>query len=154
ATIVGVGDSMIDLIFQPDQPGASVSAAFLAQHPDVPRAPNLVVRLKPGTDVSKFHQRAAAAMGVPDIPVRDLGEDAKRITHGTDLEQTGLWLFAAAVVLAGLVLVGQALSRTVYSIAEPAPALRALGFTRPNLVTGLVLPVVLTALTAAAAALG
>ena len=69
-----------------------------------------------------------------------MGQDAKRFTHGTDLERTGLWLFAAAVVLAGLVLIGQALTRTVYAMAESAPALRALGFTHQNLIGGLLLP--------------
>src|SRR4051794_34063573 len=40
ATIVGIGDSLIDLIFQPDEPGATPSVGFLTQHPEVPRAPN------------------------------------------------------------------------------------------------------------------
>ena len=45
---------------------------------------------------------------MPNMPVRDLAEDNKRITNGTDLERTGLLLFAAVAFLAGLVLVGQA----------------------------------------------
>jgi ABC-type lipoprotein release transport system permease subunit len=108
------------------------------------------VRLKPGADVAKFHERADAALNNAQIPVRDLGQDAKRFIHGTDLEQTGLWLFVAAVTLAAVVLVGQALFRTVYAMAEPAPALRALGFTHGNLVGGLLLPGLVTAATAAA----
>src|SRR5438874_1746230 len=145
ATIVGAGDSMIDLIFQPDEPGLITSGEYLRRFREIPRATNLVVRLKPGTNVTAFHQRAAAAMKVPDIPVRDLGEDRKRITHGTDLERTGLLLFAAAVALAGMVLVGQALTRTVYGITEPVPELRAVGFTGPNVVLGALLPMTLTA---------
>ena len=70
-------------------------------------------------------------MGLPDLPVRDQAEDTKRVTHGTDMERTARLLFAAAVALAGVVLVGQALSRMVYGIAEGGSALRVLGFTRP-----------------------
>jgi ABC-type lipoprotein release transport system permease subunit len=153
ATIVGIGDSLIDLIFQPDEPAFIPSGAFLVRYGDVvAHAPNLVVRLKPGTDVAKFHERAAKAMGLPDIPVRDVGEDAKRFTHATDVERTGLLLFAAAAALAGLVLVGQALSRSIYAMAETAPTLRALGFTRRDLITGLVQPLAISVVVGAVSA--
>lgn len=153
STIVGIGDSEIDLIFQPDEPAFIPSGAFLVKYGDqVGHAPNLVVRLKPGTDVNKFHQRAAKAMGLPDIPVRDIGEDAKRFTHATDVERTGLLLFAAAAALAGFVLVGQALSRSIYAMAESSPTLRALGFTRRDLITGLVRPLAISVVVGAATA--
>jgi len=148
ATIVGVGDSMMDYVFTPDEPAFDPPGLYLVNNPQIQRAPNLVVRLKPGTDVAKFHERADAALQNPQIPVRDLAQEAKRFTHGTDLEQTGLWLFAAAVILAALVLIGQALARTVYAMAEPAPALRALGFTHQNLIGGLLLPATVAAVTA------
>ncbi|HEX2701174.1 MAG TPA: FtsX-like permease family protein [Acidimicrobiales bacterium] len=148
ATVVGIGDSTIDAVFLPDQPGFVPSAAFLARFPEVPRFPNLVVRLRPGTDVTAFHRRASAALGLPDVPVRDLAEDRKRVSHGTDLERTGLLLFAGAALLAGLVLVGQALTRTVYAMAEPVLSLRALGLTNSELVGALVLPLALTAVVA------
>ncbi|TMK89310.1 MAG: ABC transporter permease, partial [Actinobacteria bacterium] len=153
ATIVGIGDSPMDYQFLSGEPGFVPPGEYLLQHPEIQRAPNLVVRLKPGTDVAKFHERADAALNNPEIPVRDLAQDAKRFTHGTDLEETGLWLFAAAVALAALVLIGQALARTVYAMAEPAPALRALGFTHGNLVGGLLLPATVTAATAAVVAI-
>jgi ABC-type lipoprotein release transport system permease subunit len=154
ATIVGIGDGPMDFAFLDKQAGFVPPGEFLLEHPEVQHAPNLVVRLKPGTDVAKFHARADAALQNPEIPVRDMSQDAKRFTHGTDLEQTGLWLFAAAVALAAVVLVGQALARTVYAMAEGAPALRALGFTHQNLIGGLILPSTLTAATAAAVAVG
>ena len=65
-------------------------------------------------------------------------------------KRRAIWIGA----LAALVLVGQALSRTVYAMAEPASALRALGFTHPNLIGGLLLPVMVTASTAAIVAVG
>ena len=154
ATVVGIGDSAMELTFHGDFPSFTPSGAFLAEHPEVPRAGNLVVRLRPGTDVAEFGRRAAEAMGLPDLPVRSLAEDVKRITHGTDLERTALLLFAGAVALAGVVLVGQALSRTVYGIAESGSALRALGFGRRDLVAGLVLPLCLTAAVGTVAAVG
>jgi hypothetical protein len=152
ATIVGIGDSAMDQAFFPDQPSFTPSAGFLARFPEVPRAPNLVVRLRPGTDVAAFRTRVAAALGLPDIPVRDLGEDHKRVLHGTDLERTGLLLFAGAVLVAAVVLVGQALTRTVDAVAEPIPTLRALGLTARSLVGGAALPFVITAVTAAVVA--
>ncbi|MDQ3306715.1 MAG: ABC transporter permease, partial [Actinomycetota bacterium] len=152
ATIVGIGDSPLEMYFEPDEPGFIPSGAVLTQHPEIVRAPNLVVRLRPGTDVKAFHLRAAAALGLPDVPVRDLSEDAKRITHATDVERTALLILAAVVAAAGLVLVGQTLTRTVYAMAEPVTALRSLGFTRADLVQGLMLPLGLTALTGAVVA--
>ena len=153
ATVVGVGDSVIDLSFFGEQPGFVPSAALLADRPEIPRATNLVVRLRPGTDVATFGRRAAEAMGMPNLPVRDLAEDTKRVSHGTDVERTALLLFAAAVALAGLVLVGQAVARTVDALAEPASALQAIGFTRPGLIAGLLLPLTVTAAAAAATTL-
>ncbi|HET7489669.1 MAG TPA: ABC transporter permease [Acidimicrobiales bacterium] len=154
ATVVGIGDSPLDPIFFSEEAAFVPGAGFLSRHPEVPRSPNLVVRLRPGTDVNAFHRRVAAALGLPDIPVRDLGEDRKRIVHGTDLERTGLLLFAAAAAVAGVVLVGQALARAVYAQGESGGALRALGFTGRELVTGLVAPHVVTAATAAVVAVG
>lgn len=155
ATVVGIGDSAMELIFGGgEEPGFVPSAALLGDHPEIPRAGNLVVRLRPGTDVAEFGRRAAEAMGVPYLPVRDLAEDTKRTTHGTDLERTALLLFAAAVALAGTVLVGQALSRTVYGVAESASPLGALGFGRHELLPGLVLPLVLPAAVGMVTAMG
>ena len=169
ATVVGVGDSMIDHIFtggEDGEPGFAPSAGLLAKHPEIPRAGNLVVKLKPGTDIEQFRARAQEAVRTSnhdamvesgsleaEIPVRDSAEDRKRFVHGTDLERTALLLFAVAAALAGFVLVGQAIARAVYSTADSHPALRALGFTRRASMAGLVAPILLTALVAAAVAL-
>ena len=149
ATVVGIGDSPIDQILLPDQAGFAPSPAFLDEHPEVPVASNLLVQLRPGTSVTSFHENVVEAMQIEDVPVRDLAEDAKRFTHGTDLERTALLLFAVAALAAGLVLVGQAMSRVVYAVAEAAPTLRAMGFTRGQLVSGLVVPLALAAATGA-----
>src|SRR5436190_1986942 len=62
ATIVGIGDSAMDFAFMDKQAGFVPPGEFLIQHPEIQHAPNLVVRLKPGTDVAKFHERADAAL--------------------------------------------------------------------------------------------
>jgi ABC-type lipoprotein release transport system permease subunit len=152
ATVVGIGsDSMMDLIFEGnDSPGFFPSAAFLWEHGDVVQHwSNLVVRLRPGTDVREFHEHVVEVMALPDVPVRDLAEDTKRVTQSTDLERTGLLLFAAATLLAGLVLVGQAITRLVYAIAEAEAPLRAMGATRTDLLVGLCVPLVLAAVVGA-----
>ena len=142
ATVVGIGISEMDMTFSADQPTWYPSVGFLAQHGDqVPAVDNLLVRLKPGTDVQAFGERAGTALGLASVPVRDFAEDSKRFTHSTDLEQTGLYLFALTVALAGLVLIGQALTRTVYGMADDTPTLRAMGMSRSQLTVGLLAPV-------------
>ena len=152
-TVVGIGDGPMDQLFGgSESPGFTPSWGFFVKYPEVQRVTNLVVRLKPGTDVEAFHRRVVEAMGIPNMPVRDLAEDNKRITNGTDLERTGLLLFAAAAFFAGLVLVGQAITRVVYAIAEARPALHAMGLTRGQLAMGLVAPFAVTAAAAAVVA--
>lgn len=161
STIVGIGDSVMEDLFSPDQPAFEPSGAFMVRHGAVVgHAPNLVVRLKPGTDVNAFHLRAVRLLHDPqvdqaallNVPVRDLTDDSKRVTHATDLETTGLLLFAAAVAFAALVLVGQTISRVVYGMAESVAALRSLGFTRRDLIRALVAPFVVAVPVAAAGA--
>ena len=59
---------------------------------------------------------------------------ARRVTTTLDVERTALLLLGGVVALAGLVLVGQALARSAAEIGDDAPALRALGMTRAQLV--------------------
>lgn len=152
ATVVGIGNTPLDYIFTSSEPSSYPSAGVLTKHQDVPRFGNLVVRLEPGTDITAFTARAQKALGFADAPVRDLAEDRKRFEHATGLERTALLLFAAAVGLAGLVLAGQALARTVYGMHAAGPTLSALGLTRSEVISGLVLPTVLTAAVAATSA--
>jgi ABC-type lipoprotein release transport system permease subunit len=169
AHIVGIGSGPMDLLFGPDDPGFIPSGAFLqrwgtpgiqAPKGRVAEAANLVVRLRPGTNLVKFHRDVANALhltdgdGHPvagkDVPIRDIAEDNKRVEHATDLERTGLLLFAAAVALAGLMLVGQAITRVVFAIGDSAPTLRAIGFVRRQLLAGMVLPMMVAAAIGAA----
>jgi ABC-type lipoprotein release transport system permease subunit len=153
ARVVGVGDSMLDLIFN-TSPSFTPSGGFLAHAPEVPQASNLVVRLRPGTSVAAFRAHAAAALGLPDIPIRALADDRKRVQHATDLERTALLLFAAAVAVAAVVMVGQAVTRAVAGMAEPVPVLQAMGLTRQGVVAGLTAPMAVAAAVAVVVAVG
>lgn len=139
ATIVGIGDSPMDLLFTPDQPAFRPAGEFMVRHGGVVQyAPNLVVRLRPGTDVEAFRAKAAEVMSLPDIPVRDLSEDRKRYTHATEVERNSLLLFALAVAVAGAVVVGQAIARWTYALAADDATLAALGVVRRRRFAGLV----------------
>jgi hypothetical protein len=70
------------------------------------------------------------------------------VTNGTDLERSGLLLFGAAVALAGIVIVGQALTRSVRAAGGDLPVLIALGFSRRDAVRALSAPHLLAMLVA------
>jgi ABC-type lipoprotein release transport system permease subunit len=105
---------------------------------------NALVRLRDGAaDVPEFQAGVARLYGRDDIPVKDLRDDVKRVQRSVDVERTALMLFAGTVTLAAIVLIGQAVVRSVRSGADAVPVLRAIGFDRAGLTTGLVLPQVL-----------
>jgi ABC-type lipoprotein release transport system permease subunit len=111
---------------------------------------NAFVRLRHGAaDVPAFQAAVARVYGRADIPVKDLSDDIKRVQRSLDVERTALLLFAAAVLAAAAVLVGQALVRSVRAGADAAPVLSAMGLSRPGLIAGLVAPHAVTALVAA-----
>jgi hypothetical protein len=164
--VVGIGDSTMDQVFLANEPGFITSGALLERYGTVIQsangdglqvpagriamATNLVVRLRPGTDLATFHRDVARVLRVEndngrlvpgrDVPIRDLVEDDKRIEHATDLERVGLLLFALVAALASLVLVGQAIARAVYAMAEATPTVRALGMVRWEIVRSLLIP--------------
>src|SRR5207247_505856 len=71
---------------------------------------NAFVRLHNGAaDIPAFQADVAKAYGRADIPIKDLSTDVQRVNRSVDLERTALLLFAAAVAIAGLVIVGQSL---------------------------------------------
>jgi ABC-type lipoprotein release transport system permease subunit len=114
---------------------------------------NAFVRLRHGAaDVPAFQAGVARIYGRADLPVKDLGDDIKRVQRSLDVERTALLLFAGAVLAAAVVLVGQAFVRSVRAGADAAPVLRAMGLGRPGLIAGLMAPHVVTALVAAVTA--
>ena len=147
--VVGIGRSTFEsAIVAADDGGEVGSTGFFATPAFHERysAPitfidNLLVKFRPGEgSVARLEADARAIFDKPTLPVLDVAAVAKRVTNGTSLEANGLALFGLAVSLAGAVLVGQALSRSVRAGAGDVPTLRALGFRRADARTALALP--------------
>jgi putative ABC transport system permease protein len=66
----------------------------------------------------------------------DRDDFASRVNDTIDVEVTGLTIFAVAAALAGLVVVGQALARTIGGHEPEQESLAALGVTRPEATMG------------------
>ncbi len=148
-TVTGIGTVPTDFTWMTEGQ-AGVSRTVLADNPDVPAAANLVVRLREGgagmTDLRAAVDRHVGAA----VPILDLSEAGTRVSTSTTVEANGLLLFAAAVVASGGLLVGQAVVRWVQAQAAELGTLGALGLDRRELATALALPLVPTALLAAA----
>ncbi len=133
-------------------------AAGAAPPPGQPAANgfyNALVRLKHGAaDVPAFAADVARSYGRDDIPIKDLSDDVKRVQRSLDVERTAVLLFAGAVILAAVVLIGQAFVRSVRAGSENVPVLRAMGLSRDGLIGGLVAPHALSIVVAAVTAFG
>ena len=131
--VVGVVRNLGQFVFVTDGQGI-LSPGFLARYGTRAIAlENAYVRLRGGAaDVPKL-QRHVNTDVAPGTPVLDEHAVARRVTTTLDVEGTALLLLGGVVVLAGLVLVGQALARSAAVISDDAPALRALGMTRAQL---------------------
>jgi ABC-type lipoprotein release transport system permease subunit len=158
--IVGITDGPFNLAAIPSTGDIYVGPAFTDRYgPGLAAFSNLVVRLDdPERDVPRLEAEVARLYPGRGVPVYDLATAGKRVTNGTGLERSGLLLFAAAVAVAGLAIVGQALTRSVQSGSGDVPTLVSLGFSRrqaawalavPHLVSGAV-AVAVTVVTAVA----
>ncbi len=126
------------------------SPGWAAQHVDDTPLwwTNAIVRLRHGAaDVPALKADIARLTGRADIPVKELSTDIKRVQRSLDVEHTALLMFAGALAIAALVLVGQAIVRATASGATAAPPLRAMGATTVGLVVGLTLPMLVTVIT-------
>lgn len=140
--VVGIGRSTFELAIIPGGAGFVATPAFHEQYgAPVTFIDNLLVTFRPGEgSIAELERDAREIFDRPLMPVLDAEAVSKRVTNGTTLEATGLALFGLAVALAGAVLIGQALTRSVRSGATDLPALRAMGFARPDGALALVLP--------------
>jgi hypothetical protein len=138
-TVTGIGKVPTEFTWMPGAAGY-VTRAVLDEHPEIPQATNLVVRLRDGAaDLPRLRELVSQHVS-PNVPILDLDEAGRRVETSTDVERNGLLLFGLAVGAAGLLIVGQAIVRSVQASAIDAPTLRALGFTRRELAGTLVLP--------------
>lgn len=147
--VVGITDSPFERTAIPAAGSLMLGEAFWERYGDrTTTFSNLMVRLENGqADVARFTEDVARIMG-SSIPVEDLAENSKRVTNGTQLEASGLVLFAVAVVAAGVVLLGQALVRSVRSGASPAPTLSTMGMTRAQVAASMAMPYLLASVAA------
>jgi cell division protein FtsX len=90
---------------------------------------NAMVRLRDGpANIPQFQADLERIVGHP-VELADARDEIRKATNATSLERTALYAFAAAAAVASLVLVGQALLRTIAAAGVELPQLRALGFT-------------------------
>ncbi len=145
--IVGVvRQPMTGAVSFASEPFAATGPGWAAAHFDelTPYFQNAVVRLRNGAaDVPAFREGIARVYG-QELDTKDLHDDIKRVENSTGLERTGLLLFAAAVLIASIVLVGQAFLRSAHAGADSVPPLRSMGMAPRNLVRGIALPHLLT----------
>lgn len=108
---------------------AAYRANFLGASDEVPL--NGLVRLRDGArDLPAFRADLARVSGRSDIDVRDRSEIVDRAREVVRFENGGLLAFAIAALLAGGVMVGQAIMRDTASTLGELRTLKALGVTR------------------------
>jgi len=153
--IVGVADGPFTMAAIPSTGDLYVGPAFREHYgPGLALFSNLMVRLEdPERDIPRLEAEVARRYPGRGVPVYDLAAAGKRVTNGTDLERSGLLLFAGAVVVAGMVIIGQALTRSVRAAGADVPTLAALGFSRRDAAYALALPHVVSAVVAAVVAM-
>src|ERR1700722_15428466 len=105
-----------------------VSPGFMARYGSrISAAPNADIVLRHGeSDIGRLRQdvNSLVARGAP---VLDVHATSRRVNTTLDVEATALLLLAAAILLGGAILVAQVLGRSATTIADDAPALRAVG---------------------------
>ncbi len=112
-------------------PGFIMSRAFMPRHGhEIEHLTQAFLRLQRGErDIARLRRDSSAVAGGAVLPMRNVVEARRRVERGTRVEAAALLLFAAAVAISALVLVGQALSRLIGAAAVDAGTLRSLGMT-------------------------
>jgi ABC-type lipoprotein release transport system permease subunit len=143
ARVVGIVHTPLSYVFSG---GAFLSPGFVKKYSGRAYiAENAVVQLRHGAADAAALRRDANTDVAKGVPVLDFHVTGRRVTATTDVEGAMLRLLAAIVALTGVAFVGQALARSAANIGGDAPALRALGMTRTQMVTAATRPHLLTA---------
>ena len=109
---------------------AVASRGLLTRHPEVAFYENAAVQLHDGPAAARDLQAHVDGDVAPGTPILDLEVVARRVTATTDVERTVLFLLAAVIALAGVVLAGQVVSRSAAGIGDDARTLSAFGLPR------------------------
>jgi ABC-type lipoprotein release transport system permease subunit len=103
--------------------------------------PQAFIRLRGGeADIKRLRADITKITGDPAFPIRDVREAQRRVERSTRVEAVALAVFAAAVLLAGAVLLGQALVRLVGAGTQEARTLRSLGMAPASLIAAMTAP--------------
>ncbi len=135
--ITGVVRDIDEFLFSP---GALVSPGVIAHYrSDMFLLDNAMVRLRHGEAGMAALRRDANALVAPGVPVLDLYSASRRVTTTLAVERLSLSMLAAAIALAGGLLVAQVLLRSASLVGQDASALRAMGMTRRDIANAAVL---------------
>lgn len=151
--VVGVVRNIFSLLVTGKGGEPLASAGTITQHrADVIVSENADVQLRdPGRDVDRFRRDVDRLIG-PGTPILDLHAVRRRVDTTLSVERSASLLLALAMALAALVLVGQALVRSISSVDADAPTLSAIGFTEADLGTAAVVAHRLTVVVAVVSA--
>ena len=124
----------------------AVSPAFVRDYgAQVDLIENAHVRLRHPSPVTQAELASDASSLAPGTPVLDLHRVEARVGTAIDFERLALVLLAGAVAIAGAVLVGQAISRSIAALDDDQLALAAIGATRGQRTLAVTLPHLLAA---------
>jgi ABC-type lipoprotein release transport system permease subunit len=143
--VVGIVRTPIEPLFVGGLEAAS--PALLTRHPGINYLENAVVQLRhPSTQLTALEGHASTdiASGTPVLHVPTV---SRRVTATTDVERLALALLAAAVALAGIVLVGQVVARSATRVTQDVRVLRAVGLRRATIASAATLAHLVAAVT-------
>lgn len=150
-TVVGIVRETNQYLFTPM---VMLSPGTLQRHPKMGHIENGHVRLRDAERDMPALRRDVQRVLPKGTPVLDLHSVQRRVGTTISIEAIAQLLLGVAVVVAGLVFVGQALTRSVGRIDDDSVALRAIGFTRLERARAAALPHTVTVVVAALVAVG
>lgn len=131
--IVGIGASQGDLVAAA-QPHLFVTPAFLQRHGELPEDRFMMVWLRRGAaDFAAFQNGLTERSGGQAVFVIDAGIDRAQVARALHMQAVALWLLAASVAIATVLVFGQTLARHIFLGSSDYPTLAALGFSRRQL---------------------
>jgi hypothetical protein len=130
--VVGVVRQIDEFLFVPGM--ILLPPAFLQKYgASSLLAENGMVRLTHGAADMPQLRRDVNALVAQGAPINDLHTIQRRVDTTIGVERSALLLLAAAIAVAGLILVGQALGRSVSVLDDDVLVLRAIGFDRSSI---------------------
>jgi len=135
--VVGIVRQVEEFLFVPGM--VMLSPGFVERYgADSLLVENAMVRLRRGAADMAPLQRAVSDLVAPGAPIEDLHVIQRRVDTTLDVERTALLLLAAVIAVAGMVLLVQALGRSVSVPDDEVLVLRAMGFDRSSLALAVV----------------